>query len=189
MEDLLDLEKQILIFIDQNTWDEKQPKRIKSEKYNKMGQVKIRWINIRWESFGKGKAIQRFTESDVEFNSALNTLKAQKLITSRTKCQLFSGLTTTQKGHEFAKRIKWIPETKVIQEQKLEQEILHGLKVLEVEDRDFKSLLVWINPNYIRGSNLEAGVLLRKELNKLIEMGSIKKEKSPKNRIIYSLKS
>jgi len=69
----------------------------------------------------------------------------------------------------------------------MEKELMRGLKILNIEDRDFKSLLVWVNPNHINWSDLEAGVMLRKEINNLIKDNIIKNSISPKGRKIYSL--
>jgi len=69
------------------------------------------------------------------------------------------------------------------------EELIRGLEIaLAIEDRDFKTLLIWMNPNHSKGTDLEVGVLLRKELKNLIENNVIIKHKSPKNRVVYSLK-
>lgn len=92
-----DLERKILIFIDKKTWNVNHPKKIKLYKLGKIGRAKIRWPSIRY----KISQEKRFTEDDIEFNKALNNLKSQKLITSRTKCQIFAGLTCTKNGHKL----------------------------------------------------------------------------------------
>jgi len=102
MKDLTDLEKEILLFINKQTWNEFHPKKVRLQKKGKIGRAKIRWMKIRYKKEWQGKTEKRFTESDIEFNKALNTLKAQKLITSRTKCQQFAGLTCTELGHNLS---------------------------------------------------------------------------------------
>ena len=109
MVELTNLEEKILLFIDKHTWDENKFKttNIITGRYktSKTARIKIRWMNIRWREGYPQIKKKRFTDSDIDFNKALNTLKTQKLITSRTKCQQFAGLTCTELGHNLSIRL------------------------------------------------------------------------------------
>ena len=84
-------------------------------------------------------------------------------------------------------------ETESIQEQileqELEQEILEVLKILEIEDRDIKSITIWCNLNpkstHVPDKSIKKRIL--PILEKLMKSGKIKHHKSPKNREVYSL--
>ena len=95
--ELTKIEKEILIFINNETWNKDHPKKVKLQKRGNFGRAKIRWHNIRWDK----KKHKLFTNNNKEFDKALNTLKSKKLITSRTKCKLYAGLTCTRKGHNY----------------------------------------------------------------------------------------
>lgn len=59
----------------------------------------------------------------------------------------------------------------------LVKELLHGLKCLAKTDRDLKSLVIWCNPNRIRGSDEGVKLELLKILNSLESQDMISKEK------------
>ena len=59
----------------------------------------------------------------------------------------------------------------------LVKELLHGLKCLAKTDRDLKSLVIWCNPNRIRGSDAGVRLELSKILNSLESQGMVSKEK------------
>lgn len=98
------LEMEMLKFIDKNTWHGDKPRTVMVDIGNPKKltrvRIKIRWKKIRCVDITSKK---QFTKSDIEFNKALNNLKSKKLITSRTKCQYYDGLTTTNLGHDIAK--------------------------------------------------------------------------------------
>lgn len=101
--ELSDIEKKILIFINKRTLNKEYPKKVKLNEDDRIGRAKIRYMEIRVKKRGiYEKKEKRFTKNDIEFDKALNTLKARKLITSRTKDQTFPGLTCTEIGYKLA---------------------------------------------------------------------------------------
>jgi len=93
------LEIDILKFINVRTWNKDNPKETKYAKNT--GRTKVRWTNIRY-SVGRQK---RFTENNNSFNNAIANLKSKNLITSKTKCKLFAGLTCTTEGHQIIQNL------------------------------------------------------------------------------------
>ncbi|MFW9877938.1 MAG: hypothetical protein ACFFG0_33060 [Candidatus Thorarchaeota archaeon] len=69
----------------------------------------------------------------------------------------------------------------------LEKELINGLKILDIEERNIKALTIWCNPNFIRGSDAMVKDQLEGILTNLIDSELVIVEKSPKRRIIYSL--
>ena len=84
--------------------------------------------------------------------------------------------------------VKHEEETKeAIKIVELEKELLQGLKALGPEDRNIKALTIFCNSNYSKGSDQEIRTLITEILTKFVNKGIVIKEKSSKNRDIFSL--
>jgi len=79
----------------------------------------------------------------------------------------------------------------------LEKELLHGLEVIPENDRDLHSLVIWCNPNFIRGAEKDLQPKILKILNRFKKEGKITTKKklikvspthSKKQFLLYSLK-
>ncbi|MFX1503555.1 MAG: hypothetical protein ACFFDH_21515 [Promethearchaeota archaeon] len=68
----------------------------------------------------------------------------------------------------------------------MKKELIHGLKVLDPENRNIGSLTIWCNPNFSNGSDSEIKDRVLLILQELIIDGQVIQEKSPKNRSIYT---
>jgi len=68
----------------------------------------------------------------------------------------------------------------------LKDEVIHQLKIRNIEDCDLKTLAIFCNPNHTRGSDSEVRIELDKILTNMISEDLVKKHRSPKNRIVYT---
>ena len=68
----------------------------------------------------------------------------------------------------------------------IKKELIHGLKVLDSENRNIRSLTIFCNPNFSKGSDSEVKDCILRLLQELIIDGLVIQEKSPKNRVIYT---
>ena len=68
----------------------------------------------------------------------------------------------------------------------LKDDLIHQLKIRNIEDCDLKTLAIFCNPNHTRGSDSEVRIMLDKMLHALISNDIVKKHRSPKNRIVYT---
>jgi len=59
----------------------------------------------------------------------------------------------------------------------LESEIIQRLQVLSGNDRDIKTLAIFCNPNFIRGSDKKVQQEILKILNKLKKEGKVSKKR------------
>lgn len=63
---------------------------------------------------------------------------------------------------------KWFSNEENSESSHLKKELIHGLEVLDIEDKDIKSLVIWCNPNYIIGPDYEIEIKLKSRLEFLI---------------------
>jgi hypothetical protein len=63
----------------------------------------------------------------------------------------------------------------------LKQELIKGLKVLDENDRDLRTLTIFCNPNFIRGPDKSVKPKILKFLNEMEIQGKINR----KNKIFY----
>ncbi|MFW9973141.1 MAG: hypothetical protein ACFFDF_23360 [Candidatus Odinarchaeota archaeon] len=108
--ELSNLEYKILTYIDQDSWIENSP-RYKTKK-DKTGQNKAKYLKIKRAILKIPKGTKpKYDNKEIQFNCALKMLKSLNLITSRTEDQTFSGLVTTEKGHDLVnKKSRNIPK-------------------------------------------------------------------------------
>ena len=59
----------------------------------------------------------------------------------------------------------------------LKNELIKGLKVLDENDRDLRTLTIFCNPNFIRGADRDIKPEILKMLNKMEKQGKISKKK------------
>ncbi len=83
--------------------------------------------------------------------------------------------------------------------EKLRDDLLYCIDVLAVPDCDLRSLVICLNPNFIKGSDNQVKECVRSELNNLISEGIITESKHrtmvynkvnySKTFVVYSIKN
>jgi len=73
----------------------------------------------------------------------------------------------------------------------LKEELLKGLKILSESDRDLRTLTIWCNSNFSKGSDKNIKISIKKILDELIESKKIFTSKiniNKKRYEVYNLK-